>query len=149
MGILARLFPGQDVRAARQYITQLEGELSSASSVLGPALGLDVIKNKLRNYIMEHPENLRAAKQKNPSYSIEVLTQILARNMAWEELASGRHMMVGTTAPLMVGTTAPLMTGQGLIALHDHLADLLEKAGVQSSKEAGAELRGMIKARFG
>jgi len=49
----------------------------------------------------------------------------------------------------MVGTTAPLMTGQGLIALHDHLADLLEKAGVQSSKEAGAELRGMIKARFG
>jgi len=141
MGILARLFPGQDVRAARQYITQLEGELSSASSVLGPALGLDVIKNKLRNYIMEHPENLRAAKQKNPSYSIEVLTQILARNMAWEELASGRHMMVGTTAPLM--------TGQGLIALHDHLADLLEKAGVQSSKEAGAELRGMIKARFG
>jgi hypothetical protein len=60
-------------------------------------------------------------------YSAEVIVLILARNIAWDEFASGKHTMFGTR------TT---MTGSGLIALHSHLTTLLQKKGAETSDEA-------------
>jgi hypothetical protein len=139
MRIFERVFPGREARTALQSIAQLERTLPDS---LGPQIFVGVIKTKLRQRIVQNPDELRAT-MRATRYSVEVIVLILARNIAWDELASGNHTVFGTR------TT---MTGSGLIALHSHLTTLLQKKGAETSEEAAASrasLRDMIKLNFG
>jgi len=139
MGLFRRWFPGQEVRAALESVSDIEKALPEA---VGPQLGFDVIKGKLQNYITQNPEALSKA-LKGATQSIDVLVMILARNFALDELASGQHMTFGTQ------TT---MAGSGLISLFNHLTSSLEDAGAitdEEAREARTGLREMIQERFG
>jgi hypothetical protein len=132
------LFPSTEVRAAVQSMDQLERKLPR-DVPLGPYFGFSVIKDQLREVIIRNGDMLRNQSHVHP---IGTLVVIVARNLAWEELGSGMHT---------VGTRK-MITGDGLAALHDHLTDLLEKAGVETDEEAKqckACLRDMLKERFG
>jgi hypothetical protein len=136
--VFEHLFPSTEVRAALQSMDQLERKLPR-DVPLGPYFGFSVIKDQLREVITRNGDMLRKQSHVHP---IETLVVIVARNLAWEELASGMHT---------VGTRK-MITGDGLAALYDHLTDLLEKAGVETDEEAKqckACLRDMIKKRFG
>ena len=138
MGFLEPLFPGKEVRAALQSMDQLE-QMLPRDAPLGPYFGFSVIKDQLRRVITRNGDMLRKRSHVHP---IETLVIIVARNLAWEELGSGMHTI----------GTRKMMTGDGLAALHDHLTDLLVKAGVETDEEAKqskAGLRDMLKERFG
>jgi hypothetical protein len=134
MKFLERLFPGKEVREALQEINKLDQSLPEG---LGEQLGFHAIKTKLRQVLVRDPERLRAETDQR---SIGTVVLIVARNIVWEELASGDHMLWGTR------TT---MTGNGLVSLFHYLSSSLEKAGIEPAKDAERELREMIEQRFG
>jgi hypothetical protein len=132
MSFLEHLFPGKEVHAALQSMDQLERMLP-CDAALSPYFGFSMIKDQLRRVISRNGDMLR---KRSHVHAIETLVIIVARNLAWEELSSARKMM----------------TGDGLVALYDHLTDLLKKAGVETDEEAKqskAGLRDMLKERFG
>lgn len=148
MRLFKRLFPGKEVRAALSSIDGLERTLRDTDFVLadgdvnafGPLFGFRAIKDQIRRRVLDNPDALRSTQEKT-GRSIEVLVMILARNVAWEELWSGRHVLL----------YRPSMTGDGLISLYSHLTSLLEQAGVETKEEAAASrasLREMMQERF-
>lgn len=139
MRFFERIFPGTEVREALAAVDKLEGSVSES---FGLDLGFDLIKAKLRKYISGSAEGLRKAKAES-TYTIEMLTLFAARNIVIEELASGKHVIMG-------GMTS--ISGNGLVSLHNHLTSLLEKMGAvtkEEAKEARTDLREMMSERFG
>jgi hypothetical protein len=142
MWFIERLFPKPDVRKALQTVSEIEQSLPQA---LGPEIGFDVIEPTLRLRIRNRPDELRAAIQ-TTGYPINVLVVILARNIVCDELETGMHMMT------LGNPTYPTMSGSGLMALHAHLTNLLERAGVETREEAAESrkyIRDTIKHLFG
>jgi hypothetical protein len=138
MSFLEHLFPGKEVHAALQSMDQLERMLP-CDAALSPYFGFSMIKDQLRRVISRNGDMLR---KRSHVHAIETLVIIVARNLAWEELSSGMHTI----------GTRKMMTGDGLVALYDHLTDLLKKAGVETDEEAKQSkpgLRDMLKERFG
>jgi hypothetical protein len=142
MRFLKRLFPGKEVQIALDSISELERKLPSNS--LGLQLGFGVIKAELRNEIVNKPEDLKLA-LKTTTHSIPVLVLILARNIVLDELETGSYSAYAGRSFTMAG--------DGLIALHRYLTDLLQKTGGETAEEAAkarASLReGMQTRRFG
>ena len=133
-----RLFPRSDVRKAFREIDTLEKSLPNS---LGQKLGYDVIKAELRQHFLQEPDRLSSAIRQGQK--IECIVLIVARNIVFDELASGRHMLVGTRNTL---------SGDGLISLFDYLTSCFEKIGIETpeqAREAEIGLREMIRERFG
>jgi hypothetical protein len=130
-------FFSSEVLSALRSMDKLERSLPGS---FGPQLGFAVIKVTLRQVIRRSADELRERSKVHP---IDMIVMIIARNIAWDELGSGHHMMFGTRK---------MMTGGGLTSLYNHLTDLLEKAGIETEEEARqsrACLRDMIRERFG
>ncbi|MGC1780563.1 MAG: hypothetical protein WBB34_21720 [Xanthobacteraceae bacterium] len=139
MLFIERIFPKQDVRKALQMVSEIEQSLPNA---LGPSLGFDVIKSALRWRIRARPEELRAA-IRTTGYPINVLVVILARNVVWDALESGQYSLGILGAG---GRMRMTMAGDGLIALHSHLTDLIENAGAETKEEAAASRQNLREA---
>ena len=137
MRLMQRLFPPRVVREGLSSMKKLEQSLSK--SVLGPALGFDVIRTELREFLSSDPDGLQRAAQEHGN-SIDTVVLIVARNIVWEELATGRHMLYGTRLQ---------MAGIGLESLFGVLATQLEKAGIETAEKSRTSLKQMIEARFG
>jgi hypothetical protein len=89
--------------------------------------------------LVSNPDGLQSDAKKHGN-SIDTVVLMVAGNIAWDELASGRHMLYGTYKT---------MTGDGLVSLFDVLSTRLEKAGVGTAEKARTDLRRMIEDRFG
>jgi hypothetical protein len=133
------MFPGKISREALRSVARLEQSLPES---LGPQLGFDAIKTRLREHLLRNPDSLEKAVYENAN-STDAVVLILARNIAWDELASGNHMTFGTRKT---------MIGDGLVSLFGFLTSELQRVGVETTeqgREAKANLRQMIEDRFG
>jgi hypothetical protein len=92
MQVWERLFPRSDVRKAFQEIDKLKQSLPF--NALSMQLGFDAIKVELRQRLAQNPDRLSWALQHGQK--LEHIVLIQARNIALDELASGRHMTFGT-----------------------------------------------------
>jgi hypothetical protein len=126
------------VREALSSMEKFEQSLPQRLG-LGPELGFKAIRTHLREFLASDPDGLQRAAQEHGN-SIDTVVLIVARNIVWDELASGRHMTWGTRKT---------MSGDGLVSLFDVLSTQLEKAGVETAENARKNLNQMIEHRHG
>ena len=109
---------------ARQAVDEFQKSLPRSPTPFGPELGLQVVKNGI-NLIIDSSEDELINRTRAPRETVYSVLISIVRDLAWEELATGKHR-------LFTGTRS--MTGDGLVALFWETTNQMKKLGVETEE---------------